>query len=319
MRKHTREIGQLRTISGADEHQVAFLDYLQVECGLAKNTRIAYRRDIRRFVDSLAGDGVASLDKMECGHVERFLHYCREAGLADSSTGRALAAVRMFCRYLVLYGVLEKDISSGVDTPRKWHNLPKVLDGDVVARLLDQPDAEIDKFADRDRAMLIMLYATGMRASEIAGVKISDVNFNIGAVRVLGKGNKERIVPVARRALDCVRDFMVAGGRAVAAGEGVELLGDLRQTLFVSGNTRALSREDVYRIVTKYLARAGVRKGASPHTLRHCFATQLLSNGADLRSVQEMLGHSDISTTQIYTHVDHARLKAIHKQFHPRG
>ncbi len=220
--------------------------------------------------------------------------------------------MKTFTRYLVLQGVLERDVTAGIDSPKKWHRLPTVLDERSVDLLLRGPDPGQDSHALRDRAILILLYATGMRASELTGLEVSDVNFNLGVVRVLGKGSKERIIPVADQGLSAVRDYL-------RQYRPVLLRDDQSRTLFLSRTGRHLNREDVFRIVRKYVRRAALRGHVSPHTLRHCFATQLLSNGADLRSVQEMLGHADISTTQVYTHVDAARLKAIHKKFHPRG
>jgi integrase/recombinase XerD len=218
----------------------------------------------------------------------------------------------MFCRYLVLQGVLVHDPSGSIDSPKMWHRLPTVLDDQAVRLLLEAPDPGQDSHALRDRALLILLYATGMRASELGNLKTTDVNFNLGIVRVLGKGAKERIVPVADEALAGLREY-IQQYRPVLQRDAET------KTLFLSRTGRGLSREDIYRIVRKYVRRAALRGNVTPHTLRHCFATQLLANGADLRSVQEMLGHADIATTQVYTHVDAARLKAIHKKFHPRG
>jgi integrase/recombinase XerD len=218
----------------------------------------------------------------------------------------------MFCRYLVLESVLASDVSASIDSPRQWHRLPTILDESAVQLLLAAPDASQDTHAVRDRAILVLLYATGTRASELAGLRIDDVNHRLGVVRVLGKGNKERIVPVAEGALAAVREYVERYRSALLGPDSHDLL-------FLSRSGRGLSREDVFRIVRKYVRRAALRGHISPHTLRHCFATQLLANGADLRSVQEMLGHADVATTQVYTHVDAARLKAIHKKFHPRA
>ncbi|MDP7636911.1 MAG: tyrosine recombinase [Phycisphaerae bacterium] len=299
--------------SEAQRHVAGFLDYLQVECGLANNTRKAYAGDLRRFCAYIGGmrGGGRTLGGLTARHVEGFLRSCRADGLAVSSSSRALAAIRMFCRYLVIHGVLKRDVSTAVEAPRKWHRLPTVLDRRGVEELLSAPQVGLDAHALRDRAILTVLYATGIRAAEAAGVKLSDVNFNLGVVRVLGKGAKERIVPVAEEALHAVRDYVDSGRAAAGQARADEL--------FLSRSDRAMGREDIFRIVRKYVRRAGLRGRVSPHTLRHCFATQLLSGGADLRSVQEMLGHADIATTQIYTHVDASRLKAIHKKYHPRG
>ena len=288
-----------------------FLDYLQVECGLSLNTRRAYRRDLCRFLGALGPAG-RDLSGLSTRHVEQFLRNGREEGLAVTSIARGLAAVRMFCRYLVLHRVLKRDVSAVIDAPRKWSRLPTVLDDRHVRELLSGPDDGQDVHAVRDRAILTLLYATGMRASELTGLGAGDVSFRLGVVRVLGKGSKERVVPVAAAALDAVRAYL-DGPRTALAGGATD------GPLFLSRTGRTLGRKDVYRLVRKYVRRAALRGAVSPHTLRHAFATQLLAHGADLRCVQEMLGHADIATTQIYTHVDAARLKAIHKQFHPRG
>ncbi|MBI5725767.1 MAG: tyrosine recombinase [Planctomycetes bacterium] len=288
-----------------------FLDYLQAECGLAVNTRKAYRRDLLHFLAYLGPAKSCDLGALKQPDIEGFPKYAKQIGLCGSSSSRALAAVRTFCKYLVIERVLDHDVSDGVDCPKKGRYLPAVLDDKAVRLLLDSPDAGQDVNADRDRAIIALLYASGVRAAEIAGLRAGDVNFNLGIIRVIGKGSKERIVPVAGQAMQAVRDYLAVGG---PTGPGRD-----RQNLFLSKSGRPLSREDIFRIVRKYVLRAGLRGNPTPHTLRHCFATHLLAGGADLRSVQEMLGHADISTTQIYTHVDASRLKAIHRKFHPRG
>ena len=304
-----RCVALLRDSSG---HLAGFLNYLQVECGLAVNTREAYRRDLRRFLACLGDAGLRDLSRLRVAHIEGFLRAAKDSGLSVASAARALAAVRMFCRYLVLHRVLRRDVSAVVDAPKKWHRLPTVLDDQHTQLLLNEPDDDRDTYATRDRAMLMLLYATGVRASELAGLKVQNVNFHVGVIRVLGKGSKERIVPVAQSALEAVRHYLGVARAAVSSGPA-------DGPLLLSRTGRPLTREDIYRTVRKYVRRAALRGHVSPHTLRHAFATQLLARGADLRSVQEMLGHADISTTQIYTHVDADRLKAVHRQFHPRG
>jgi integrase/recombinase XerD len=268
---------------------------------------------LAHFHDHLDETGLGDLSDLTGEHVERFLRHLRTKGLCDASIARALACVRMFCRHLVLHSQLDRDVSESIESPRLHKRLPAILDQHDLAALLDAPTAGTDLHALRDRAILAVLYASGVRAGEITALRTGDVNFNLGVLRVLGKGSKERIVPIARRALASVRDYIENGRYAPASAPPA------RQWLFVSRTGRQLSRVDIHRIVKKYCQRAAIRKPASPHTLRHCFATQLLSHGADLRSVQEMLGHADIATTQIYTHVDAERLKNIHKKFHPRA
>ena len=287
-----------------------FLDYLQAECGLATNTRKAYRRDLTRFVAYLAERGLAELSALTPVCIDHFVSAMRQQKLADATIARHVAATRMFCRYLVLQRVLRADVSASIEAPNKWKRLPTVLNDDAVQLLLKAPQLPKDVHALRDRALLTLLYATGIRASEAASLSVGDVNFNLSVARVMGKGAKERIVPVAQAALDAVRDYLDNYRPALQPVSG---------SLFVSRTGRALSREDIYRIVRKYVRRVPLKGNIGPHTLRHSFATQLMSGGADLRSVQEMLGHADIATTQVYTHVDAARLKAVHKKFHPRG
>ena len=289
----------------------AFEDYLRGECGLADNTCRAYRRDLIQFATFLTDTGcsrcTSGLRKITPERIEDFLQSQSAAGKNPSSTARALAAVRTFCRFCVLTRLMEADPSGAIDPPRKWSRLPTTLHHEDVQILMETPACDEDKHWLRDRAALALLYATGMRASELAGLKLGDINFDLGIVRVFGKGQKERIVPVATPALEAVERYVN------------EARPESDDVLLLSRTGKTLRREDVFRIVRKYVRRAALSKRVSPHTLRHCFATQLLAGGANLRSVQEMLGHSDIATTQIYTHVDASRLKTIHKKFHPRG
>jgi integrase/recombinase XerD len=290
----------------------AFLDYLHVERGLAAHTRAAYGRDLAQLASFLTDASVGRLAETGPRHVEAFLRTGKRAGKATASTARALAAVRMFCRFCVAEGLLKTDPAEAVEPPKKEGRLPNVLAHEAVAALLDAPAPEQDLHWLRDRAILALLYATGMRASEMAGLKLSDLNEQVGVLRVIGKGSKERIVPVAERAGERLREYV---DRArVVAGDGRD-----RGRLLLSRTGRPLRREDIFRIVRKYVRRAAIAGPVGPHTLRHCFATQLLAGGADLRSVQAMLGHADVSTTQIYTHVDASRLKEVHRKFHPRA
>jgi integrase/recombinase XerD len=288
-----------------------FLDSLQAECGLSTNTRLAYGRDLRRFTDFLERCH-RRLAELTAADIEQFLRHQKDAGLSVASVARALAAVRMFCRYLVLQNVLARDVSASLEAPKKWNRLPTVLDDSAARALISAPRDDSDAHGARDRAILALLYATGIRAAEVATLSVRDVNLALGVVRVLGKGGKERIVPVAAQALAAVQQYLTQYRPALASAASGE-------RLFLSRSGRALAREDIFRIVRKYVRRSALRGRVSPHTLRHCFATQMLAAGADLRAVQEMLGHADIATTQIYTHVDAARLKAVHRRFHPRG
>ncbi len=288
-----------------------FLDYLEAECGLAANTCLAYRRDLVQFGAALADAGCPTLRQITPGRIEQFLRSAGAAGKAPASVARALAAVRMFCRFCVLEALLDDDPSGTVLPPKKWARLPVAPSDQAVGMLLAAPSLGEDAHWLRDRAILTLLYATGMRASELVGLKAGDVNFRLGVVRVLGKGNKERVVPVAEAALDRLREYLHQARPLPPADDDTPLL--------LSRSGRGLRREDVFRLVRKYVRRAAIRGRVSPHTLRHSFATHMLAGGANLRTVQELLGHADIASTQIYTHVDLSRLKAVHKKYHPRG
>ncbi len=289
-----------------------FLDYLQVECGLSANTRKAYQGDLRHFLAYLDENALGDLSGLTPRHVEGSILAAGQRGMSTATIARELAAVKMFCRFLVIQRVLERDVSVSIEAPRKWHRLPTVLNDQAVKVLLEAPDEDRDCHAERDRAILAFLYATGVRAGELVNVKLPDVNFNLGVARVIGKGSKERIVPAASSAMEALQTYINGSRRKLCPGPAT-------QTLFLSRTGRGLHREDIFRIVRKYVRRVEIRGKVGPHTLRHCFATQLLAHGADLRSVQEMLGHADISTTQVYTHVDADRLKSVHRKFHPRG
>ena len=300
----------------------AFLDYLQAECGLARNTRLAYARDLRQFAQHLAQAGLAHLRGLQVVHLEGFLRGQHAAGKSASSIARALAAIRMFCRFCAGTGRLASDPSVSVQPPRRGQYLPATMGHQAVLRLLAEPQPGQDRHWQRDRALLTLTYAAGLRAAEAAGLTVGDVNFELGVLRVFGKGGKERIVPAATLALERIAEYLgrptapAAAASPSPAGAGAL---DPGRPLFLSRTGRKLLREDIFRIVDKYVRRSGLCGRISPHTLRHSFATQLLSGGADLRSVQEMLGHANVATTQIYTHVDAARLKAVHKKYHPRG
>lgn len=228
----------------------------------------------------------------------------------DNSAKRALVAIRMWLRFAKLRRLIEDDGSEVLDTPKTWQRLPAVCNRQQVLRLLEAPARE-EPFYLRDKALLELLYATGVRAGEAAGLKTTDVNLDIGYLRCLGKGHKERVIPVGKIAIAALRDYLRDLRPALAKPQS-------QAFLLLSRTGRPLSRIEIWRLVKKYAVRAGMPRNVTVHTLRHCFATHLLSGGADLRSVQEMLGHVDIGTTQIYTHVDHDRLRQIHKKFHPR-
>ena len=288
-----------------------FLDYLAVECGLADNTITSYHRDLCKFAAFLMGHGCDDLAKVSPDTVVRFMRSQKESGIDVNSIARYVAALKMWFRFLFMEGFLDRDAISVLDSPRLWRKIPDVLDPEDVGRLLAAPDVST-LLGKRDRAILELLYATGVRASEVATLEMTSVNLDYRYVRCIGKGHKERIVPLGTKAVAAVRTYL-------AEVRGKLLRGRAAAQLFLSRVCRPLDRQHMWRLVKRYAALAGIAKRVSPHTLRHSFATHMLSGGADLRAVQEMLGHSSITTTQIYTHVDKDRLKSIHRKFHPRA
>jgi len=287
-----------------------FLDYLAVECGLAANSIAAYRRDLANFCAWLAARKKPGFEAVRAHDIVGFLTHEKARGLSANSISRSLAAIRMLFRFLAVEGKVPKNAASTLESPHLWRRLPDVLDVGDVEALLAAPDLA-KPLGVRDRAILEVMYATGARVSETADLKLADVNFDFRFLRCFGKGSKERVVPIGRGAVDAVMEY-VNKVRPRLDRRGSPLL-------FLSKSGRRLARESIWALVRKYTRAAGLRKKVSPHTLRHSFATHLLQGGADLRSVQEMLGHANIATTQIYTHVDKDRLKAVHKKFHPRA
>jgi integrase/recombinase XerD len=288
----------------------SFVEYLRTECHLSDNTVVAYHRDLRRFYVWLANRRVPQLTIQELADYAGWLH---DRKLAPVSIARHLASLRVFFRYLQLEGLLTENLAELLGSQKLWERVPHVLTPGMVERLLESP-LKGEPLWRRDRALLEMLYATGCRASEISHLQLPDVHLDEGYCLCKGKGNKERLVPLGKRAIQAVRDYL-QHERPVCAAHRTPT----PQWLLVSRRGMRLRRERIWELFKRYAAQAGISPDMSPHTLRHSFATHLLSGGADLRQVQEMLGHASIATTQIYTHVDPARLKQIHKQFHPRG
>ena len=288
----------------------SFLDYLTVEAGLANNTVLAYGRDLRSFLKYCKSNKISQIRQIKPVLIQNYLRVLTQEQKSESSIKRSLVAIRMFLRFGKLIGLVEDDLTSILESPKVWQKLPCVCSKQQVLELLNAPSPD-EPFYFRDKAMLELLYATGVRASEVAGLKTSDLNLNIGYLRCLGKGNRERVVPISKVAIAAIEEYLT----------------NLRPRLFkpfsgdfllLSRTGRPMSRIEIWRLVKKYAIRAGMPRNLTVHTLRHCFATHLLAGGADLRSVQEMLGHVDIATTQIYTHVDQERLRKIHRKYHPR-
>jgi integrase/recombinase XerD len=287
-----------------------FLDYLVVEAGLSDNTILAYGRDLRDFLTFGERSGVRDVKGLNPRLVQKYL--CEMAGgpKSENSAKRALVAIRMLLRFAKLRGHIEDDGTGMLEAPKTWQRLPTVCNKLQVFKLLETPCPE-EPFYLRDKAILELLYATGVRASELAGLKTTDLNLDIGYLRCFGKGNKERIIPVGKVAIEATTCYLRDLRPRLAKPQS-------HAFLLLSRTGRPLTRIEIWRLVKKYALRAGMPRNVTVHTLRHCFATHLLSGGADLRSLQEMLGHVDIGTTQIYTHVDHERLRRIHKKYHPR-
>jgi integrase/recombinase XerD len=288
-----------------------FLDYLVAECGLTNNTIDAYGRDLNGFIALLDERGVDEPGEVNSLTVQSYLVSLSGRGLALSSIGRHLVSVRMFLRYLFAVGVLPEDLTSRIDPPQRWQRLPDTLHQHQVSKLLEAPRPEETYFL-RDRAILETLYGTGMRVSELSGLDASDVNLIVGYARCFGKGRRERVCPLGRASINALEEYGTSQRGALIRHHPEE------PALFVTRTGRRMERTMVWRLVKRYSTVAGLIKPISPHTLRHCFATHLLQNGADLRIVQELLGHANVATTQIYTHVDSRRLKGIHQKFHPR-
>lgn len=290
----------------------AFVNYLRAECGLSDNTLLAYQRDLTQFAEWYRDHGPVRLQAVEISLFTNYLQYLHERNYAATSMARHLVSIKMFYRYLVLESVIPESIVELVNSPKLWQHLPKVLSPDKVDELIAAPTRQ-DRFPLRDRALLAMMYATGCRASEVCDITLRDINLNEGYCRCVGKGNKERLVslnPVARAAIEAY----LAHERPKLAREH-----DLSSPLLVSRGGRSLNRITVWKLVKRYASRIGSSRDISPHTLRHSFATHMLARGAEIRALQELLGHASIRTTQIYTQVEHSRLKTIHEQCHPRG
>ena len=289
----------------------AFLDSLWVEHGLSENTLRAYRNDLLGLSRWLSRTSTG-ITEVHREHVLDYLSYRVRQGSRPRSSARLLSSIRRFYRYLVRQGTVQKDPSADIEFPKLGRALPGTLTKEEVEQLLDAPDTRT-AHGVRDRAMLELLYACGLRVSELVALTLYQVNLNQGVIRVLGKGSKERLIPFGEQASDWISEF-VRGARA-------ELLKPGRQcdALFVTNRGTAMTRQAFWHLVRRHAKKAGISKHLSPHTLRHAFATHLLNHGADLRVVQMLLGHSDLSTTQIYTHVAQARLQELHRKHHPRG
>ena len=293
----------------------AYLDHLRVERRLAEHTLESYARDLRALSDFAENEGFA-IDALDRKGLESFVRQRMASGLSPRSVARSVAAVRGYYRFLVLDRHLSESPADDLSPPRAWPALPKHLSADDVERLIAQPDITT-AFGLRDRAMIELLYATGMRVSELVAVRAADLHLDEEYLTCIGKGNKERVIPIGAHAAEWVRRYQREGRPVLAARARQVRRAEPR--LFLNGRGGGLSRVSFWRLLTAHGRGAGIRAAISPHLLRHSFATHLLDNGADLRAIQMMLGHADISTTQIYTHVLASRLRTVYERFHPRA
>ncbi len=295
-----------------ESHILDFVDYLDFEKGLSANTRAAYSRDLRKFFtftqEKLRRN---SLDGITKHDIIAFLAWQIDSGAEYSTAARSLSSIKTFYKFLVLDGFLAVNPAGDLETPKIGRKLPQVLSVEEVDRLMEAPSVVLP-LGLRDRAMLELMYGTGIRVSELLSLQVDDINLTAGFLRCFGKGRKERIIPVNQTSIDWVHRYL-------ARSRNLLLKNTAERTLFLNSRGNSLSRQGFFKILAGYIPRADIHKDVTPHTLRHSFATHLLENGADLRAVQEMLGHADISTTQIYIHLTRSRLREVYQQFHPRA
>jgi integrase/recombinase XerD len=288
-----------------------FMDYVALEQGLSPRTQEAYQRDLLRFAEYAETKGVAAPPDITARLLREYVYHLKDLGLSPASIRRNVSALRTYFRFLTGDGIVVRDPSERLETPKGWRSLPDVLTVDEVQQLLASPTLD-DALVFRDRALLELAYGAGLRVSEWITLGVRDVLFEDGLVRVFGKGSKERLVPIGRSAIGAAAIYLRELRPRLEKGEG-------KGVLFLNARGRPLTRMGAWKILRGHVERAGITKHVSPHTLRHSFATHLLEGGADLRAVQEMLGHVDIATTQIYTHVDREYLRQVHRSYHPRG
>ncbi len=288
-----------------------FRDYLALEAGNSGNTVASYLRDVTRLAEYATSHGAKSPEQLSAARLREFIYFLKDLGLATTTISRQISAIRTYFKFLVGEGLAARDPSERLESPKRWRTLPAVLSVSEVEQLLQAPNTD-EPLAIRDRALLEFAYATGVRVSELVALKLQDILFEDGVARVFGKGAKERLVPVGRRALGAVALYARQIRPTLDRGHG-------RGVLFLNARGTPLSRVGAWGVIKASARRAGLAKRVTPHTLRHTFATHLLEGGADLRAVQEMLGHVDLATTQLYTHVDRDYLRTVHKSYHPRA
>jgi integrase/recombinase XerD len=292
-------------------YQDLFIDYLISERGYSKNTIESYSRELNRFVEFIlerVGDEIQSVKQ---AHIIEYLKHLNSLNLSRRSQHHNMVVIRQFFKFLMREKFISVNPASLIDIPKLSKNLPDYLTIEEVESLLQQPDVN-ERFGIRDAAILEVMYSAGLRASEVCGLKVNDVNLEAGFLRIVGKGSKERLVPIGEKAINKIKEYLNKSRGLICRNPSVDYL-------FLNKDGKRLSRVGLWKIIKHYAKLAGIKKDIYPHILRHSFASHLIQNGADLRAVQEMLGHSDISTTQIYTHLDTKRIIEMYKKFHPRG
>lgn len=288
-----------------------FLDYLRVERAMSDHTVSSYAGDLFLYRDFLLVRNIASLESISRNDIRDFMARQKELNYEASSISRELSAIKVFHRFLLRERVLQDDVTTIIESPKLWKKIPDVLSAAEIENLILAPDTKTKKGL-RDRAILELMYATGLRVSEVANLLLENVDFELEILKTSGKGKKERLVPLGDVALNFLDNYVQNIRPIILAGKECDFV-------FISSYRKNLSRQALWKIIKAYVLKAGIVKKVTPHTLRHSFATHLLEGGADLRSVQEMLGHASISTTQIYTHVSNTHLKEVHRKFHPRA
>lgn len=305
MTKGTEMIGQ--------EALAEYIIYLKIERGLSANTVTSYKRDIEKYLTFLTEKKITQLDEVSRFEILDFLQTLRQAGAADNSIIRMVSSLRKFHQYLKRESIVSDDPMQLIDTPKKASTLPKAISPQAIEQLLEAPDTTTP-LGVRDRTILELMYATGLRISELVNLKLSDMHLTMGFIQTMGKGEKERIIPLGEIASQWL-DHYLEGARVYLQDQSAET----SEYVFLNSRGKGLSRQGVWKKVKQLALEAGIDQNVTPHTLRHSFATHLLENGADLRMVQELLGHADISTTQIYTHITKTRLKQVYSDYHPRA
>ncbi|MEK7867820.1 MAG: site-specific tyrosine recombinase XerD [Candidatus Omnitrophota bacterium] len=287
-----------------------FLSYISVERGMANNTLSSYKRDLYKFADYLKSKKIDSIDKVSRQMINSFMMAEKDRGLGSNSISRELACIKSFFKFLLKENIIKENAATIIESPKLWKKLPFTLSVSEVEALLNAPNVR-DLMEMRDKACMELMYATGMRVSELVNLKMDDINMGVGFAKCLGKGSKERIVPFGKKAKESLERYLEKSRPQF-------LKKNISNYLFLTRLSKPMSRQTFWKIIKRYVKAARIKKNITPHSLRHSFATHILERGADLRIVQEMLGHADISTTQIYTHVSKDRLKSIHQKFHPR-